>query len=64
MRKWMVPWLFPVELLGSVMLVSRPLLCVAWWGSMVGGGRLATGYWEYRQGRTAPGTDRYLRNPS
>jgi hypothetical protein len=64
MRKWMVPWLFPVELLGAVAFVSRPLLGVAWVGSMIGTGRLATGYWEYRQGRTAPGTHRYLKNLS
>ena len=64
MQKWWIPWLFPVELLGVVMLVSRPLLCVPWPALCLGGGRLAAGCVAYRQGRTASGTHHYLRPPS
>jgi hypothetical protein len=64
MQKWWLPWLFPVELLGTVMLVSRPLLCLPWFALCLGGSRLVNGYVIYRRGRTAPGTHPYLRTPS
>jgi hypothetical protein len=67
MERWMVPWLFPVTLLGAVALVSRPLVCVVWVSACVVAGRLATAFAAYlasTRGRTAPGTHDYLRKPS
>ena len=63
----MVPWTFPVVLLGAVALVSRPLFCVIWIAACVVAGRLlisCVGYHVSNQGRTAPGTHDYLRKPS
>jgi hypothetical protein len=65
MSRWWCPWLLPVILLGSVILVSRPILCGAWLGACTLAARGINASVARLQARAdlgiAPGTDAYLR---
>jgi hypothetical protein len=65
LKRWWCPWILPVTLVGSVMLVSRPALVIGWVALCILLGRLLNlwlGRWEARLLASQEGL--YFKKPS